>query len=244
MAANDPTADPVGRGAIQAGADDPAELVVRARRALDPLADPDKALAMAAYMKDHFAFLGIQTKERRAAQRPILGALAGVDGDGLIAFAEGCWADDPREMQYVAIDALRKHVGTLGPEHLDPVGALVTAKSWWDTIDSLAAHTVGPLVTAHPELAARMDAWIDDDDIWLARTAILHQLGYKERTDADRLFAYADRRATDTEFFIRKALGWALRQYARTDPDAVRHYVEANRDRLSGLTTREALKHL
>jgi 3-methyladenine DNA glycosylase AlkD len=78
----------------------------------------------------------------------------------------------------------------------------------------------------------------------VARTAILHQLNYQERTDADRLFAYADRRAADTEFFIRKAIGWALRQYARTDPDAVRAFVTSRQDTLSGLTKREAMKHL
>ena len=91
-------------------------------------------------------------------------------------------------------------------------------------------------------LATATDRWIGGDDIWLARSAILHQLRWGADTDADRLFEYSLRRAGDTEFFIRKAIGWALRQYARTDPDAVRAFVE--RHEFSGLTRREALKHL
>jgi 3-methyladenine DNA glycosylase AlkD len=89
-----------------------------------------------------------------------------------------------------------------------------------------------------------MDEWIESDDLWLARSAIIHHLSYKESTDTDRLFAYADRRAADTDFFIRKALGWALRQYARTDPTTVRDFVASRADQLSALTKREALKHL
>ncbi len=124
------------------------------------------------------------------------------------------------------------------------VERLIRTKSWWDTVDVLAGHVVGPLVARNPGLTATIDAWIDDADFWIVRTAILHQLGYGADTDADRLFGYVDRRCSDTEFFIRKACGWALRQYARTDPEAVRAFVLDRGDRLSGLTRREALKHL
>lgn len=118
---------------------------------------------------------------------------------------------------------------------------LVTHKSWWDTVDSLA-HSTGILVQAHPELVDAMDTWIDDKNFWVARVAILHQLSYKHDTDATRLFDYCARRATDTEFFIRKAIGWALRQYARTDMPAVKDFV-ASHPELSPLSAREALKH-
>jgi 3-methyladenine DNA glycosylase AlkD len=225
---------------------DPARLVNELRGALIEVADEAKATPMAAYLKDRFPFLGVQAGARRQAQRPILAALAppAANGDDLLAFARTCWAEPERELQYVATDALRKHVATLEARHLPDVKELLSTKSWWDTVDSLAVHTVGPLVAANPELSDEMDRWIDDPNIWVARTAILYQLSYKERTDADRLFAYVDARAADTEFFIRKALGWALRQYARTDPDAVRAFVADRGDRLSGLTRREALKRL
>jgi 3-methyladenine DNA glycosylase AlkD len=108
----------------------------------------------------------------------------------------------------------------------------------------LAAHVVGQLVAADDELAAVMDEWIEDDDLWIARTALLHQLAYKDRTDPDRLFAYCLRRGTHPDFFIRKAIGWSLREYAKTDPGAVRAFVSAERERLSPLSVREALKNL
>ena len=123
------------------------------------------------------------------------------------------------------------------------VRRLIETKPWWDTVDLLAAHVVGPIVLRF-DLGKEMDSWIDDDNIWLARTAILHQLNYKLQTNPDRLFDYCIRRAPDTEFFIRKALGWALRQYARFDEAAVVRFV-AEQDRiLSGLTKREALKRV
>ena len=214
------------------------------RFALVLLADDEKSPKMAAYMKNHFKFFGIQSAERRAAQRPTISGLGSASGSELIEFAAACWAEDEREVQYSATDALRKHVALLDEKHLPDLRKLVSTKSWWDTVDSLAVHTIGPLVARNPGLVDDMDAWIEDDNIWLARTAILYQLSYKDLTDAERLFGYVDRRAGDTEFFIRKALGWALRQYARTDPDAVRTFVAEREDQLSGLTKREALKRL
>lgn len=222
----------------------PADLVSTLRAALEAAAVPGQAEPMTAYMNHRFTFLGVPAPARRAAQKPTLDALAPATGDELVAFARTCWADPAREVQYVAADALRRHNKALDPSHLPALAELITSKPWWDTVDALATHGVGPLVARHPELSPVMDAWIDSDDLWLARTAILHQLLWKERTDPERLFAYADQRAADTDFFIRKALGWALRQYARTDPEAVRAYVESRADRLSPLTRREALKHL
>jgi 3-methyladenine DNA glycosylase AlkD len=109
-------------------------------------------------------------------------------------------------------------------------------------VDALAARVIGPIVARHPAAVSTMDAWLADDDMWLARTAILYQLTYAERTDADRLFRYCLARAGHRDFFIRKAIGWALRQYAKTDPAAVRSFVTAHASQLSPLSRREALK--
>ena len=100
------------------------------------------------------------------------------------------------------------------------------------------------MVTNHAELVDDMDDWIESDDIWIARTAILHQLMYRERTDVNRLFTYCEMRMDDTDFFMRKAIGWALRQYARINPEAVVSFVKQHEQDLAGLTKREALKHL
>lgn len=115
-------------------------------------------------------------------------------------------------------------------------------RSWWDTVDTLA-KAVGDLVRAHPELVADMDRWVLDDDLWVVRVALLHQLGAGAAADGDRLVRYCALHTEDPRFFIRKAVGWALRDHARTDPDGVRAFVAAHPE-LSGLSRREALKHL
>jgi len=215
------------------------------KRHFDAVADPERAEHMAAYMRNQFPFYGIGAADRKAIQRDVWRALPpSSEPQELAVFARGCYALRQREWQNTAVSLLRRQARHLGPTDLSLVHELVTTKSWWDTVDEIAAHVVGRVVIDHPEAVAEMDEWVRSDDMWVARTAILHQLGYKERTDASRLFAYCDLRADESDFFYRKAIGWALRQYARTDPEAVRAYVEANRGRLSRLTVREALKHL
>jgi len=206
---------------------------------LEARADPQRAATMVAYMKGHFAFLGIPSAERRAAQKEVLGDWKAPSAEDLAAFARGCWARDERELQYAACDTIVRHVNRLGPDALGLAEDLITTKPWWDTVDVLASRVVGPLAE-RPVI----DRWLTSGDLWLERTAILHQLTYQERTDADFLFRACLTHAPSTEFFLRKAIGWALRQYARVDPDAVRTFVAAHADELSGLSKREALKRL
>lgn len=207
-------------------------------------ANPDKAPQMVAYLKDQFPFLGVTSPERKSLQKPFMKVARRSDPDDVLDIADQCWAADEREFQYVGCDLLRARATTFDAGDLSRVHELIVNKSWWDTIDPLAAHAVGTLVQRFPELAHTMDLWIDDPNFWVARTAILHQLRFKTALDEARLFAYAQKRAGDTEFFIRKALGWALRDYARVAPEAVRSFVAEHADDLSGLTKREALKHL
>jgi 3-methyladenine DNA glycosylase AlkD len=204
--------------------------------------DPARAVAMRAYMRDQFDFLGIMAPRQRALARQAVAGTARPTEVALLALADACWARPHREYQYFACDYLRRHAGVLSPDALPAVRRLITTKPWWDTVDVLASRVVGPMVTREPGLAAAMDDWIDDDDLWVVRTALLHQLFYKRDTDAERLFAYCTRQAGHTDFFVRKAIGWALREYAKTDPDAVRGFVA--RTDLSGLSRREALKNL
>ena len=220
------------------------DLLPELRHDLEVVARADNAPQMKAYMKDRAEFLGAKTPQRRAASKPFITAGRHATSDQLLAAADACWAEPEREFQYVATDLLRRWNRALEPDSLSRLESLIRTKSWWDTVDALASNVVGSLVARHADLAATMDNWVDDIDFWIARTAILHQLGYGDETDASRLFDYVDRRCGDTEFFIRKACGWALRQYARHDPEAVRTYVLDRGDALSGLTRREALKHL
>jgi 3-methyladenine DNA glycosylase AlkD len=206
--------------------------------------DAERAVDMAAYMKDHFVFFGVPTPLRRAIQRPLLHSAVGWDAERLLDVAGACWAEPERELQYVGADLLRKHAAQLEPTDLPLVRVLLETRSWWDTIDTLAVHVVGVMVRGHRELREVMDDWIDDPNVWIARTAMLHQLGWKGATDRERLFRYAERQASNPDFFMRKSIGWALREYTRTDPAAVRRFVADHESTLSGLSRREALKRL
>jgi 3-methyladenine DNA glycosylase AlkD len=214
------------------------DLVVAFRAA----GDPERAGPMAAYMKDRFRFFGIPSPARRSIQRTVLGRWR-PEPHELVAFTDAAFTYDEREVQYAACDLVSTRGRDGPPALIDDLARWITTKSWWDTVDTFARPT-GDLVRAHPELGAVMDEWVDADDFWLARIAILHQLHAKADTDPDRLFSYCERRAGDREFFIRKAIGWALREYAKTDPDAVRTFVAAHTGDLSPLSQREALRRL
>jgi len=216
----------------------------RLRQAYAAAADPERAVAMAAYMRDRFAFHGIPAPAQRVLAREVLTDLPRPAEEDLRAVALGCWALPEREYQYFACGWLRRHARVCSAGFLDTARHLIVTKSWWDTVDALAAHLVGPLVARHPALASTMDEWVADPDLWLVRTAILHQLGYREATNATRLFHYCTAQAGHQDFFVRKAIGWALREYGKTDPAAVRTYVHAHEPRLSALSVREALKNL
>ena len=220
-----------------------ADLIERLARTYRAAADPARAAPMVAYMRNQFAFLGLSRPVRSKLDRTVFSGHQLTPAEAL-DLAEWCWEQDQREFQYAACDALRKVARKLPAAALLDIRQLIQHRSWWDTVDTLAANVVGPMVLAHPELSDAMDEWIDDPDLWVARTAILHQLSYKERTDVDRLVAHCLRRADHPDFFIRKAIGWALRQYARTDPDEVRRVLAEHGGKLSPLSMREASKHL
>lgn len=199
-------------------------------------ADPALAAPMRAYMRDQFPFLGLQRKRRDELDKELTGE---ADPATLV---RGCWKLREREYQYFAVKFLRKRAKALDASFIDVAEELIVTKSWWDTVDDLAVNVVGPLVTRHPALRETMDAWARSEHLWLARAAILHQNKYRQRTDATRLFRYCAARAVEKDFFMRKAIGWALREYSATDPEAVRGFV--GRTELSPLSAKEALRKL
>lgn len=216
-------------------------VVERLRAAFEPARDEVRASRMSAYMRNKFAYFGIPASQRRALQREALEGLSKPNQDEITEAILMLWGLPEREYQYAACDVLERYARALDASFLEVCRQLIETKSWWDTVDTLAANTVGALVRAHPELARDMDNWAADANLWVARTAILHQLRYNARTDSERLFRYCALRAGETDFFYRKAIGWALRQYSKTDPDAVRSFVAAHGAELSGLSKREAL---
>ncbi|MFF8732518.1 DNA alkylation repair protein [Streptomyces sp. NPDC015171] len=238
MTVTDAAPPPVPRSAL-------ADAVLeRLTAAYASAADAERAAAMRAYMKDVAPFLGIPTPARRALSRTVLAGTGRPGEDDCAAIALRCWRLPEREYHYFAVDYLRRHAARCSSAFLPVARHLVTTVPWWDTVDLLAAHVVGALVAADPRLTAAMDAWIRDENLWVARTALLHQLTYKERTDGDMLFAHCLLQSGHPGFFIRKAIGWALREYAKTDPGAVRDFVARERGRFAPLTVREALKNI
>jgi 3-methyladenine DNA glycosylase AlkD len=205
--------------------------------------DSLRAEAMSAYMRDQFQFFGLPAPAVRAIERAAFAGLPRPTPDDLRAVALACWERPEREFQYAACDYLRKFTTVADTEFIPTLRTLLTTKSWWDTVDPLATRVTGDLVRAHPGLLATMDAWSADENRWLIRTALLFQLHYGPSTDTERLFDYCTRQATHPDFFVRKAIGWALRHYARTDPSEVRAFV-AETPTLSPLSRKEAMKHL
>ncbi len=216
----------------------------RLTRTYEAARDPARAEPMATYMRHQFAFLGISAPELRALNRAVLGGVGRPTETDLVDIAQRCWLRDEREYQYFAVRLLRRYVGGCGAGLLDAVRPLIITKPWWDTVDELAVHVVGPLVAAHPDLVGAMDAWSVDPNKWLVRSAILHQMRCRDTTDSERLFRYCAAQAGHRDFFVRKAIGWALREYAKVAPDAVRAFVAEHAADLSGLSRREALKNI
>ncbi|KAF0812276.1 hypothetical protein IGB42_03266 [Andreprevotia sp. IGB-42] len=208
-------------------------------------ANPAHAVAMAAYIRGQFAFAGVKAPQRRLISTPLIrAARVQFAASDYLHTAELLWQLPEREYQIAAVDLLADRPALLGAAALPVIEQLITAKAWWDSVDGLAGSVVGPLVGTHPDLIAIMDGWAAGERLWDKRTAILHQLGYKHATDSERLFRYCTDNAAHPDFFIRKAIGWALRQYARTDAAAVRSFLERERHSLSPLSLREAAKHL
>jgi len=206
-------------------------------------ANPAIAAPMEAYMRNKFPFLGIKTPERNRLTKEFWAKRGIPTGDDLLEVVQLLWELPEREFQNVAMAFLGKHGKRANKEDIDTFEQLVVTKSWWDTVDYLASHTMGDQLAKYPELIPDYpERWIGSDDFWLRRTALLYQLRYKERTDVGRLFEYIERCKDENEFFIRKAIGWALREYSKTDGDAVRRFVE--KTPLAPLSVREALKHI
>ena len=219
-------------------------LVNELRDAFAAAANPEAASAMSAYMRGLFPFAGLQAARRRALQAVVFQQFGRPDAEQLELVAAALWALPEREYQYAACDLLRRHSAALDPAHLPRLRELVTMKSWWDTVDGLASHVIGQVVRRFPQRGEQMVLWIRDSNLWVARVAILHQLQFKQATNEERLFRYCTIQAGHPDFFIRKAIGWALREYSKTAPDAVRAFVTEQAEVLSPLSQREALRHL
>lgn len=201
----------------------------------------EDAEKMKAYMRNKFDFLGIKTPQRNK----LLKAFIAEHGKPDIAEAEHLirelWKLPEREFQNIAIGLIELFKKELTSKHLELLEELLVTKSWWDTVDYIAINPIGMLLKGNSELIAKyINKWSSSTNIWLNRTAILYQLKYKEDTDEKLLYDLVKRMANSDEFFIQKAIGWALREYSKTNPQSVITFIENNK--LASLSKREGLK--
>lgn len=208
---------------------------------LKEVANPEDAIHMKAYMKDQFEFLGVKTPVRRKLSKVFFKKNSSLAIDW--KFIHQAWDNPYREMQYVVLDYLQLKQKALTPSDLPKIKKLAQTKPWWDTIDFLC-RSVGYISLHYPETKKIVLDWSRDKDFWLRRIAIEHQLLQKEETDVQLLEQILINNLNQTEFFINKAIGWALRDYSKTNPDWVREFIEKYKDRLSKLSIKEGSKYL
>lgn len=205
-------------------------------------ANAEQAVRMSAYMRDQFAFLGIPTPLRKALHKEYF-QLAKKEKQIDWNFINNCWNLPFREYQYVALDYLMLMKKYLTASDIPNLKQLAISKSWWDTVDGIDG-LIGDIALTDPEVEQLMMTWSTDDNIWLRRIAIDHQLSRKGKTNTDLLEIIIANNLGQTEFFINKAIGWSLRDYSKTNPQWVREFIEKYQERLAPLSIREASKYL
>ena len=208
---------------------------------LQNLANADDARAMKAYMRGRFEFLGVKTPARRKAAKAFFKKHGGADIDW--RFVRQAWEHPFREMQYAALDYLETRKNLLRPGDLPQLKKLAQSKSWWDTIDFLD-RLAGGIIAGFPETRPVILQWSRDEDIWLRRLAIDNQLLRKDQTDQHLLEQILVNNLNQTEFFINKAIGWALRDYSKTNPEWVKNFIRQHHGKMAPLSIREASKYL
>ena len=221
-----------------------APLVSTIRDGLRAAADPERAPGMQAYMKSTLSYLGVPMPVVRSITNAAARTHPPTTLDDLQTAVRTLWDEAAfREERYAASGLLASRIGTGRLELVPLYEHLAATGAWWDHVDDLA-HRIADLHDAHPaETAAVVRRWSTADDVWLRRLAIISQLGRRDRLDPALLTDVIEPNVADREFFVRKAIGWALREYARIQPEWVRTFI-AQHDDLSGLSRREALKHL
>jgi 3-methyladenine DNA glycosylase AlkD len=206
-------------------------------------ANPAQAAPMKKYMRDQFEYLGIKTPQNTALQKEFYKTNGLPELSELDEILRDLWSLPQREFQYVAVGLLGRFNKQIPAKFIKTIEYMLVTKSWWDTVDIIAGATVGVHFKRFPDVREKYLAkWRASDNFWLRRTTILFQLGYKKETNFDLLCKIIRENLNSKEFFINKAIGWSLRQYARIDPKAVTKFVKSTP--LHPLSKREAMKHL
>ena len=202
----------------------------------------EQAQKMSKYMLNKFEYIGIKTPERRKIFKNFFSKYKNeekIDWE----FVNKCWENKYREFQYIAADYLKNMKDKLTIDDIPKLKQLVLEKSWWDTIDNLDM-TIGALALKDSNVNKILLEWSLDENIWLRRIAIDHQLLRKEKTNTELLEKILKNNLGQAEFFINKAIGWALRDYSKTNPEWVKNFIEENKEKMAKLSIKEASKYL
>ena len=197
---------------------------------------------MAAYMKNVCPFLGIPKSKRAEICKPFLKE-AKKHKEIDWTFVDSCYTEQEREFHYLALEYIQAVSSLLTAGDILHLKRLVITKSWWDTVDCLDT-IIGNVALKYPAVNEILLAWSTDDNIWLRRIAIDHQLQRKDKTDAELLEKIIVNNLGQKEFFVNKAIGWSLREYSKTDPEWVRGFIKRYKDKMAPLSIREASKYL
>ncbi len=199
---------------------------------------------MKTYMKNKFEFYGIKSPDRKEISKPILKECKALSKKETIDLAKELWNQPQRELHYLALELLLQNLKKdISKEDLLWMEWFILKNSWWDTVDFIAPKLVGLYFKKFPEARrAKIKEWIQSENIWLIRTSLIFQLKYKKDTDINLMFETILQTCQTREFFVNKAIGWMLRENAKTNPAIIEQFIEENEQRLSGLSKREGLK--
>lgn len=206
-------------------------------------ANAKHATQMEAYMKNHFVFFGIKSEHRKSLFKPFQQSIITENHDFVHSLVMDLYNQKERELHYCAIELVEKfHKKHVQENDLDFIKNLICTHSWWDSVDPLAYNVLGNYARKFPnKIPVIIEDFMQSKNIWLQRSCLLFQLKYKDKTNENVLYSLCNELKSSQEFFIQKAIGWTLRQYAKTNPDSVLNFVQKND--LKPLSKREALKH-
>lgn len=211
---------------------------------LEDNANLEQGKAMSAYMRDQFQFFGIKSPLRKELVKEIKAVIKPNPSLDYQEFIQLLWDDPHRECQYIATDLMGTIKKKIDVGWIDFLEQLILSKSWWDTVDFLAPNLLGNIFQRNSLIGYEYtDKWIESDNIWLQRSALIYQLRYKENVDFDQLKRYIIRRKESKEIFVPKAAGWALRQYSKFNPEEVKTFLAQHED-LAKLTIKEGSKYI
>lgn len=206
---------------------------------------PEIANQMQQYMKTEMPFYGVQAGKRQEIFKPLAKKYPPGSFEEYTEVIEQLWNKKHREEKYFAIMFARRFKKYQLIEALPTYTKMIQEGAWWDFVDDIASNLIGVLLEKYPvEMNEQLNLWIEHENIWLRRTAILAQLKFKQKTNKEMLFSLCRKCIAEESFWIRKAIGWALREYSKSNPDAVKRFIDKNRHEISALTLKEATKYI